>query len=187
MTETLERVEQLLDEMEGAPQFERLVSLTRALIDHPLVHSPEATIARLPDFYTKIRYSENGCWNWMGSLKPYGYGHFSIRHRARKAHRFSWEVHRGLIPRGLHLDHLCMNKACVNPDHLEPVTPAENLRRSRVARGLTDDRKSCKYGHNWATNKVFQGGIWRCQVCRRAAVARYYRKWGQPRWPKKKS
>jgi HNH endonuclease len=72
----------------------------------------------------------NGCWLWTGSVDRYGYG----RHRGRRAHIESYEAHVGPVPKGLHLDHLCRVTFCVNPEHLEPVTPAENTRRAMAAR-----------------------------------------------------
>src|SRR5208282_1570897 len=65
------------------------------------------------------RITETGCWIWMGSLHK-GYG----------PHRESYELAKGNIPAGLQLDHLCRQKTCVNPAHLEPVTCRENIRRS---------------------------------------------------------
>lgn len=69
------------------------------------------------------------CWVWK--LRPYarGYGRYWTTERVWQAHRYSWELHHGPIPDGLDLDHLCRNRPCVNPDHLEPVTRRENLRR----------------------------------------------------------
>jgi HNH endonuclease len=66
-----------------------------------------------------------------------GYGTFEVaRDRVVSPHRFAYEQIAGPIPERLVLDHLCRNRLCVNPDHLEPVTNAENLRRGRVARGM---------------------------------------------------
>lgn len=72
-----------------------------------------------------------GCWLWTGSLTYDGYGVFRENNRRTGAHRFAYEYHIGPIPDGLHLDHLCCVRNCVNPEHLEPVTPKENDRRAR--------------------------------------------------------
>lgn len=76
----------------------------------------------------------NGCWTWTGPVAAHGYGRFSSMGRVYIAHRYVYEQVVGPIPNGLQLDHLCRNPGCVNPDHLEPVTGAENLRRAREAR-----------------------------------------------------
>lgn len=68
--------------------------------------------------------NKSGCWNWRGHLSK-GYGYFG----PRVAHRVVYEKVIGKIPDGLQIDHLCLNKRCVNPKHLEPVTPKENTNR----------------------------------------------------------
>lgn len=75
------------------------------------------------------RYREvDGCWLWEGALRG-GYGRVKLDGRTQAAHRASYELHVGPIPSGLVLDHLCRNRSCVNPAHLEPVTTEENIRR----------------------------------------------------------
>jgi len=76
----------------------------------------------------------SGCWEWQGCLDRYGYGRVTIGGAVTAAYRMAYEAHVGPIPNGLEIDHLCRNPRCVNPEHLEPVTAAENLRRARVAR-----------------------------------------------------
>lgn len=74
--------------------------------------------------------AETGCWIWQRARDGKGYGLTKCGGRKNcRAHRISYERHRGPIPEGMDLDHLCRNPPCVNPDHLEPVTHAENIRR----------------------------------------------------------
>jgi hypothetical protein len=75
--------------------------------------------------------TDDGCWPWLGSVAPSGYGQFSLRvpRTTVQAHRAVYTILVGPIPDGLELDHVCVNKPCVRPSHLEPVTHAENQRR----------------------------------------------------------
>lgn len=84
----------------------------------------------------------DGCWNWTGATNGHGYGRLTfdgrkgieVSQRKIGAHRFAYELLVGPVPDGLDLDHLCRNRLCVNPAHLEPVTRAENLRRASLRR-----------------------------------------------------
>jgi hypothetical protein len=78
---------------------------------------------------------ENGCWNWTGKIASHGYGIF----RSKYAHRAMYEKLVGVIPTGKLIDHLCRNRRCVNPKHLEIVTQAENLRRAPTVKLTYDD------------------------------------------------
>lgn len=78
--------------------------------------------------------NDSGCWVWAGQMYPNGYGAWGKFY----AHRRMYEERVGQIPEGLQIDHLCRNRACVNPEHMEPVTQAENLRRGRGTRLTVD-------------------------------------------------
>ena len=80
-----------------------------------------------------IELSGDGCWLWTKSIDYGGYGRIGQRGVNARAHRVSYEHFVGPIPDGLSLDHLCRNRRCVNPDHLEPVTGSENTRRGIAA------------------------------------------------------
>lgn len=112
------------------------------------------------------------CWLWTGSLCD-GYG--SIKNKAatsRFAHRALWERVVGAVPEGLQLDHLCRNRRCVNPDHLEPVTLKENINRGEAAEGRRRRAASitaCPQGHDYndANTYVDKKGCRHCRSCDR--------------------
>lgn len=80
----------------------------------------------------RYEVAQNGCWIWRGTVATNGYGRVMFRGRMMAAHRLFFVLHRGPIPEGLELDHLCSTRPCVNPAHLEPVTHMENIRRAHV-------------------------------------------------------
>lgn len=77
---------------------------------------------------------ETGCWIWQRGINAYGYGRAYDKGKTVQAHRLFYERKYGPIPDGLDPDHLCRNRACVNPDHMELVSRAENVRRGAAAK-----------------------------------------------------
>ena len=122
-------------------------------------------------FWAKVQKTD-GCWTWTGARSGVGYGVFNLGPRGAGfdvAHRVSYRLLIGPIPKGLHLDHLCRNTMCVRPDHLEPVTPRENVMRSHAPNVLLSHRGKCARGHDASesyrrkdTNRVVS-----CRACRR--------------------
>ena len=132
---------------------------------------------------------ENGCWIWAGYIYPAtGYGQVGYRYGTHRAHRLMWILTNGPIAEGLELDHLCRVRACINPAHLEPVTSAENKRRSPLvgrakkpiagimSRARAAARTHCRNGHPIATNEWWTAGRRRCRACDRMAGAAYRRR-----------
>jgi len=128
-------------------------------------------------FWSKVA-CRGGCWEWTASLRR-GYGRFSIGYRTFPAHRVAYEMLVGPIPDGLTLDHLCRNKVCVNPAHLEPVTGVENTQRGPSGE-FNREKTHCFRGHpfddentRWGRTPVGSGwGRW-CRACQREYQREY--------------
>jgi hypothetical protein len=119
---------------------------------------------------------ENGCWVIDGHLTT-GYGLIAWEGERYLAHRASYYAFVGDVPEGLDLDHLCRNRTCINPKHLEPVTRSENLLRGKLGYELGG---TCRNGHLLTPDTLEIGkgarGTNRCRTCRRATVQRYEEK-----------
>lgn len=103
------------------------------------------------------------CWEWLGYRSSEGYGVITMARKQRLAHRLSYEFNIGPIPDGLDLDHLCRNRGCVNPAHLEPVTPRVNNLRGTSPAAANAKKTHCKRGHEFT--RVTPSGRRICQVC----------------------
>lgn len=138
-----------------------------------------------------VEIRPNVCWLWLGSASRDGYGQFTLsairgKKRLRIApYRFIWEYINGPMGKGLEPDHTCNNRRCVNPAHIEPVTHAENQRRS-YQRGRKRPVKDyfhpcqvrpthCPYGHEYTPENTYtapKGGR-SCRACNRVRCAVY--------------
>jgi len=113
----------------------------------------------------RINKRADGCWGWVGATTGNGYGVIGVGGRSggnALVHRVTYEHFVGPIPEKLHIDHLCRNKLCVNPDHLEAVTQSENNFR---VRGHRTPKAACNYGHPLAGDGVKWNEKQRKHIC----------------------
>ena len=131
------------------------------------VATPEETLAR---FWNKVNKTET-CWLWTGAGDVLGYGRFYLKGKLILAHRFSYELAKGLVPEGLDLDHLCRNPSCVNPQHLEAVTHSINLKRGLTGKvkNPSTAKTACPKGHLYdeANTYINRQGKRECRACHR--------------------
>jgi hypothetical protein len=118
-------------------------------------------------FAEKVALTDEGCLVWIASRNNKGYGTFAAGvGKSTVAHRWSYEHHIGPIAAGLSLDHLCRNRACVNPDHLEPVTQRDNLMRGDTIPARNASKTHCPAGHEYAgSNLKVHGANRHCRTC----------------------
>jgi hypothetical protein len=123
-------------------------------------------------FWAKVEKTDT-CWLWSGHTVTNGYGTIGVDKRRVLVHRYAYELLVGPIPDGLHLDHLCRVRTCVNPDHLEPVTNRENALRGASFVAQQAAQTHCLRGHEFTPENTY---VWRtsrvCRECRRRSHSR---------------
>lgn len=127
-------------------------------------------IEKIPEhILRKVQIVAGECWSWTGGTNPKGYGRVSLKGGKNMfVHRMFYEAEKGTIGDGLVIDHLCRNRRCCNPDHLEAVTNAENVRRGRTGKWQIRESR-CPRGHEFTPENTIQNsnGSRRCRTCNR--------------------
>jgi len=121
-----------------------------------------------------------GCWLWTAGLMLRGYARFSWDGRTGLAHRYAYEHYVAPIPADMEIDHICRNRFCVNPDHLDVVTARENTRRGRSPASVNAAKTHCKNGHEFTPENTYIVNDSRkarparvCRTCRLATMKQY--------------
>lgn len=138
-------------------------------------------IFNFPTWLKLALYSKptaSGCCEWQAYKKDTGYGLVRVGGRTMQAHRASYECLVGPIPSGMEIDHLCRNRSCINPRHLEPVTKRENQMRGMAPGILIYKSGKCAAGHQMSGSNLYisPNGKRGCRQCMRSATRRYNEK-----------
>lgn len=127
----------------------------------------------IDSFWNKVQFTTD-CWIWLGGKNIWGYGQFWNGSKTIQAHRFSYQLWCGVITNKQHLDHICRNRKCVNPNHLEIVTQKENIMRGIGITSINSKKTHCKRGHLLNGDNLYTYDNQRkCKECRRMS----WRKW----------
>ena len=193
----------------GSPRFDSLPGKTNAegifwasLLDLLYVYADKHRAGTMtfvsikPErerFFSFVMPEPNsGCWLWVGATCNGGYGRFRRSgpdFQNVGAHRYAFELANGPIPEGLHIDHRCSNPTCVNPDHLDAVTPGENLRRTDERGRCPGHHKyktHCQKGHPYSGGNLYidSRGIRHCRTCKRHQTYLCLERQGKRPYPK---
>lgn len=120
-------------------------------------------------FWSKVEVSDSGCWEWTASLDTGGYAQLGRGGKNLRGHRVAFQAAGNTLVRGLVIDHLCRNRKCVNPDHLEQVSNQENLRRGESPSAENSRKTHCKNGHPLSGENLFvaRNSSRQCRICQR--------------------
>lgn len=127
------------------------------------------------DFWMRVdKDAPNGCWQWLGSQGQKGYAQWHIGGKTIYVHRYSYNILVGEIPISLVIDHLCRNRSCVNPGHMELVTQQENILRGIGLAAQASRATHCPQGHSYDVGNtyIYQGRRY-CRACGRKRTSDY--------------
>lgn len=133
---------------------------------------PPLTSSSVSRFFRRVEFNENGCWLWP-TRDRLGYGQFGIGERKYLAHRVAYIIAHGEIPPGCEIDHICNERACCNPLHLQALTTREHIDQT------VERRSACRSGHTYVDGSWFvnHSGRRECRICAREKKARWQRAW----------
>lgn len=134
-------------------------------------HAPSDSV--VGRFMKKVRF-ENACWVWTGRLDD-GYGRFRVDGKLGRAHRFSFLWAHGFLTEGLIVNHVCRNRACVNPEHMEEITQRQNILSGIGPTAINARKTHCVHGHS-LDNPIIKSGYRHCRECwNKYQLDRYHR------------
>jgi hypothetical protein len=135
---------------------------------------------------SRCRIRKNGCWIWIGAKTHDGYGTVKFCGKVKSVHCLIYFHCRGTIKTGFELDHLCRNRACSNPEHLQPVTHKTNILRGCSPQAINAKKTHCKHGHPFSGDNLRIEGEGkhrrrRCKICASGVHFKQYWKGGRQR------
>ena len=131
----------------------------------PIFFSNILNEKQLKNFWGKVEFTTD-CWNWKGATNGIGYGQFGVNYKLLLVHRLIYKIYHCEIPEGLTIDHLCRNKLCVNPNHLEVVTNMENNLRGYSLSAQNARKINCIKGHPLNGDNLYKyKNMRQCKIC----------------------